>query len=246
MEEQIQDIDDIMRIIEQLPVDDFSLQDLIEGKATSAIEAIPENLASLLELVDPTGKISILFSHIERHKTKKEFQRIMCAVAWLVQKTRSFSKLIEPNNEQDIELLMMYLERCKETYQLKKIETYSNIWINSLINRERDVNEKEYIFNLASLLTLEELFVLKFIYNQSYQTSSVSIDQIAENLIIEKDYAQQICIRLQGMGLLYPSNLTILEAGGGRLPTKYSMTNYVRTFVKYITDPNLEQSDRIT
>lgn len=129
--------------------------------------------------------------------------------------------------------------------------------INSLINREHNINEKAYIFNLASSLMLEELFVLGIVYSQTHQISSIervagstdqmkdpstSIDQIAEKLNIEIDYAQQLCIRLQSMGLLYPANITVADMCGLKLPSTYAMSNYVKTFVKYIIDPDLENN----
>ena len=202
-----EEIKDILKTINELPVDEtYALGQYIlnlgECTVSNIIETIPKRLITALELYDPSGKISILFSHIRENKAEKERQRILYAVAWLIKRVRLFGMILDPNNEHDIELSVMYLERCKETYQLGKIKIFSNILINGLINRERDINEKTYIFNLVSSLMLEELFVLGIVYSETYQISSIeraagsivqqqdpsiSIDQIAEKLNIKID-----------------------------------------------------------
>jgi hypothetical protein len=246
----------IVKTLKELPVNDnsYSLKKYSINQVENIINFIPGDIKSVIEGLDPTGKFSLLFSKIGERKSERDRERIYYALAWIIQRTRMFNRIINPENEQDIDLMMMYLERCRETYQLSKIRIFSNIWINGLIHRERCLEEKAYIFNLASLLTLEELYVLQFIHKQQgyvipsgdvlegvkLKNPSASTQKIADAFGITKEYATQLCIRLQGMGLLYPADITFANISGSAPPQNFAITEYVDTFIKYILEPDME------
>lgn len=257
-DEHSRETEAIVKTLKELPVNNnsYSLKEYGINQFENITDFIPDDIKLVIEGLDPTGKFSILFSKIGERKSKKELERIYYALAWIIQRTRMFDKIINPENEQDIDLLIIYLERCRETYQLSKIRIFSNIWINGLIYRERGLEEKAYVFNLAALLTLEELRVLQFIHKQQGFTPSVSASmdgvkvmkpsastqEIADAFEITKEYATQLCIRLQGFGLLYPAGLTVANIEGFNLPENFAITEYVDTFIKYILEPEMEKN----
>jgi len=255
-DETTREVDEIRKMLEELLVDDdsYSLINQVMNQIENCTNSIPDFIKLSIEALDPTGKASLFFSKIGERKSERDRERIYYALAWIIQRTRVFNRIINPENEQDIDLMIMYLERCRETYQLSKIRIFSNIWINGLIYRERCLEEKAYIFNLASLLTLEELYVLQFVHNQQgyvipkgdvleglkLKNSSASTQKIADAFGITKGYATQLCIRLQGMGLLSPADITFANVSGSEPPQNFAITEYVDTFIKYILEPNVE------
>jgi hypothetical protein len=109
---------------------------------------------------------------------------------------------------------------------------------------------------LVLLLTLEELYVLQFTHNHQGYTPFAeglidgsrvkkpfaSTQEIADAFEITKEYATQLCIRLQGFGLLYPAGLTVANIEGFNLLENFGITEYVETFIKYILEPEMEKN----
>lgn len=139
--------------------------------------------------------------------------------------------------EQVPELTYIYYEQCKNAAQEEKIEYFRNIWINSVFDISRALDEKVYVFDLIGRLRTEQILVLKLFYEKQgpikqQNRQAIEAKAIAKALDLSADHVQQICISLVGIGLLHTA-LSPRREGG---PNKFTMIEYVQIIGKYLSD----------
>ena len=110
-----------------------------------------------------------------------------------------------------------------------------------MINSIHNLEEEEYIFDLLASMRLEEISVLKIVYAKFSLDSPpfVDVSEIARALNIDLAHVQQICITLEGKGLLHHDN-SLDTWVGHNLPTRFATNEYVRILVKYIMEPRFD------
>ncbi|MDD4652095.1 MAG: hypothetical protein PHQ34_07670 [Methanothrix sp.] len=236
---QVAEIEEIEELLEKLgsnTLKPFS-QRMIEGLGMN----IPDEVSSLPSVLDPTGCLSALLSGINAYNQKKQYENIRYALAYLIYKSRRYDQLISPKTDDDHEVTIMFFSRCKEAYQRDKIRIFYNIWANAIINADRDIEEKAFVFDLIASMRKEEIMALKIASNKFSLESArnVDLDEIAKTLNIDKGRAQQICIALQGKGLLHAVN-SWGDIAGSSTPKQFAANDYVETLVRYIMDPTLK------
>jgi hypothetical protein len=214
------------------------------SKSDWFLDLIPNEISSVPTIIDPTGTISTVLSALNAVKLKRELNNIKYAVAYAIVHIRKYNRVLDPSNEDELALSNMYIERCKETYQINKIKVFSNVWINGLLDKNRSLEEAAYVFDLVATLTLEQLLALKVIYDRdtasrksminSAAKNNAIIDYVAEELKIERAFAQQLCISLEGRGLLADAHIGAFDYPG---PINFYMTDWVKNFIKYIIEP---------
>jgi len=227
-----------------------SASDVIADKYDDVVPKSVQLLANL----DPTGIVSTINQYLTENKAKREQENVLYAIYWCrksILKHQDMLRNLEKEylEQQGPELMNLYFEHCKNTYNLEKIEFFRNVWINGMIKDDRDLDEKAYVFDLAASLTLDQIIILRHIYEKfNSETNDVAVNDIVEALKIEKTRVQHLCISLQGLGLLqYTTNDvggwmredTDLNVIGGNY---FRMTEYVKEFVMYIMEPDLAPS----
>ena len=135
--------------------------------------------------------------------------------------------------------MKVYLYHCKEIRDEKKVKYYARIWFESVTNYEQPLDEKEYIFSLISSLTTDQIKVLKFIYDkvstmlkedEESGKRPFGIEGFAKTNKLNYPYVQQICIDLQGKGLLIPGGESIISSN----PHSFLTSDYVDTVIIYL------------
>ncbi len=214
---------DTSREIEELVASMKSLGG-IEDASNWFLNLIPDEISSIPSFIDPSGTISMVLSVLNAVKLKRELNNIKYAVAYAIVHIRKCNKVLDPRNEEELTLSNMYFERCKETYQINKIKVYSNVWINGLLEENLNLDEAAYVFDLIATLTWEQLLVLKVIYDRDTASRNSTInsevkktdmvDYVAKELNIESSFAQQLCISLEGKGLLADAGIGAFDYPG--------------------------------
>jgi len=125
----------------------------------------------------------------------------------------------------------VYLDTGMRSYQIEKIEYLKNILVNSIIDYDRELDEKISIFNLLDSLTISQIRAAIFV-NVNYRI--MKLEEIAHELGVENAYARQICMSLNGMGLL---NITDIGGWGQRSGgNEFGPTEYGKQFVAYVVE----------
>jgi hypothetical protein len=132
-----------------------------------------------------------------------------------------------------------YFEFCRNAYQESKIQFFRNIWLNGILRREKSFDEKIEVFELVASLTEEQIKTLKYIYYQQAgiefkQRKPAHIDELATALAVDRNRAQQICISLQGRGMLHDYGIGRYGYPG---PVQFVMTDFLIILVSYIVAP---------
>lgn len=214
----------------------------ISDKVADAYGSLPTLIKSLSNL-DPTGITAYFTQILNENQTQRENENISYA---LYQLFLALSKIKAEsiNREQFPALSYLYLEHSKQAYRKSKIELLRNIWFNGIIDKKDSLEIKANIFNLLSTLTEDDVRILKLIHEKQNSIpykdrKGISKDFIAEELKIDADYTQQLCIALQGKGLLFDANIGWMDYNQGLAngPCNFSMTNYVLVLAEYFKDP---------
>jgi hypothetical protein len=206
--------------------------------------------------LDPTGISPSLLAKCDEFILKNELDNIEMATYLLRKKACQYEKrlnLLEEKylQEQVIPLTAKYLILSKDAYQRDKIEDFCNIWINGVLNEKASFGEKAYVFDLIASFRLEELLVLKIVNSKSLHIPSLGgslsgiqpsegfthISEISRELKITETHAQQICLGLQGRGLLR-IRATMGDLAGQTTPREFAANEYVDTIRKYLLEPH--------
>ncbi len=214
---------------------------MIENSLCKLGQIVPDEFLPILSLIEPLS--ASILTGLNAFNSRRERDNIEDALARIIIVLRDHNSMIkcflDQCSEEYIKIqLFMYLEHSMRTLQKKKIEIFCNIWTNSVIRPIHNLEEEEYIMDLIASMRLEEITVLKIVYDK-YSLDSppfVDISEIARALNIDLAHAQQICISLQGKGLLHPDTSSELVAGDF-VPTRFATNEYVRILVQYIMEP---------
>jgi vesicle coat complex subunit len=197
-----QKFDDFKKMVESsFPT---STLDIIADKYD---EIVPKSV-QLLANLDPTGIASTINQCLVENKARSEQENILYAIycCWksiseYEDRFRSLEN--EYLGQQGPELMNLYFENCKNTYNRKKINFFRNVWVNGMTKDDRDLDEKAYVFDLVASLTLDQIIVLRHIYkNTTNETDTLNLAYIAKELKINEARAQHLCTNLQSRGLL--------------------------------------------
>ena len=202
---------------------------------------IPEEMLPVVKMIEPVA--SEFLSGLNAYKTKKELENIEDALARVILVLREHhEEILCLPEEFRRDISIIYLEHCKETHQKEKIKYFHNIWVNELINADINLDENAYIFNLVASLRLEEILILKFVYQLVREKSPPFVDifEIAKMMNIDAKRVQQLCNGLQGKGLLHPV-YTAGDLDGITAPQNFLITDYVEILIKYITEPKFNK-----
>jgi hypothetical protein len=202
--------------------------------------------ASVLALTNLIPVLPALTAYLSYHIAEREKNNLLIALCELQKNYTQISNLLSNLDDdyveqQGPELMNMYFEHCKNTYNRERIKFFRNVWINGMIKGDRDLDEKAYVFDLVASLTLEQIIVIRHIYkNSSDKSNNVRVEDIAKELKIEKTRAQHLCISLQGQGLLQVMGPMGAHIGGGygSLGDVFRMTEYVKDVVSYMMEPD--------
>jgi hypothetical protein len=232
-EEQTQTFDDFKKMMESsFPT---STTDIIADKYDEIVSKSVQLLANL----EPTGIVSTINQLVTENKAKREQENILYAIYWCrksILKHQDILRNLEKEylEQQGPELMNLYFEHCKNTYNRKKIEFFRNVWINGMIKENRDLDEKAYAFDLLASLRIEQVLVLKLIYESLL--SEMRVNDIASTLNIDLIKTKHICSSLEGLGLLVPKNATFGSLSSGE-PEYFGITDYIKIVVGYLVEP---------
>ena len=200
-------------------------------------------LLRVLSVFDKTGISTAIDKILTKKKAKRVQNNILLAIYELAKVVnmlgQKFNEMeISYKEEQVTELTYMYFDNCKKTMQEGKIKYFRNVWFNSIIDTTKQLDEKAYVFDLIGRLRIEQILVLKYIFEKQGNSKprnriAVELKDIAKKLQVKPEFAQQICISLQGMGLLHTGLGAVRTSG----PDKFFMTDYVTLIGKYIREP---------
>ena len=232
-------LDEFERKLYEQP-ESASFMQRIFDKASDKYDNLP-SLIKLLPNFDPTGISGAIVQTLNENNSKRLQKNIISALYLMAQTIQQFeNKLLNLEIKNQIPALTeIYFEHSSRTHQKGKIEFFKNIWINGILREDKKIDEKIEVFESVSSLTEEQIVVLKFIYNFQHnndflQRKPVGITQLAEALGYDIIRMQQICISLQGKGLLHDYGVGKYNYPG---PVNFVMTDYVSLLVSYIVEP---------
>lgn len=206
-------------------------------KVSDLYDKVPDFIKKLTNF-DPTGIASYFDGLLSDNKAKREQDRILTAMwgmyhAFIVCGNQ-LKEHIEQDKVQYSMLTELYLEKAKGSIQQDKIQYFTNIWINSIFNINREFNEKEYVFQLVSTFTLDQIEIIKVVYDgvkakninnigqplEDETDICISVKEISEKLDLGDIYIQQLCTDLYGRGIFrYPRGAFINSEPDHFLPT---------------------------
>lgn len=224
---------------------DFGQEDrTLLDKASDIYDKIP-TIIRIGKNFDPTGLLGSIDDVFSDNRSRREQNRIVDGLYHLHRYNLDFATTIkaalEQYREEFLSITEFYLYSCKETYDEKKIRYYARIWFECVTSHDVSLDEKEYIFTLISSLTTDQIKVLKFIYdkvstmlkeNEESGKRPFGIKGFAETNKLNYAYVQQICIDLQGKGLLIPGAESFVSSN----PHSFSTSDYVDTVIKYLKE----------
>lgn len=213
-------------------------------KLGDAYSNIPP-LLRVLSAFERTGVWAAVDRFLTEKREKRIQNNILLAMYELAKIGNSlgqkFAEMeISYREEQVPELTYMYFDHCRKTIQDDKIRYFRNVWFNSVIDTDRQLDEKAYVFDLVGSLRIEQILVLKYVHEKQANTKAkvriaVEVKNIAEALAMKNEHVQQICISLQGMGFLHTGLGPRRQQG----PNLFSMTEYVQLMGDYIKAPEI-------
>lgn len=216
-------------------------------KLADAFDKLPMCI-KLLKNLDPTGGFLSYFADaLSELKTKRNEEKLWKALYELFKALRAIDRKqgrINPEyfESQVIALTEMYFDYSMRAYQLEKIEIFRNAFIRGVIDYERTLDEKENIFNLIASLTLEQVRILKFCYDNQHEYHDEHHDlhqigrrEIADRLNLEESYVDIICQGLNGKGLLIGrDNSKQMHSDWGY--NAYLIPKYLERLINYVTE----------
>ena len=225
----------------------YNEKENIIDKVADKYDQIP-TIFKVFKNFDPTGIASSIDDILSENKAKREQNNILLASYYMFQSINNLQAEIEKDKQQFSNLTEIYFQKSKESYQEDKIKYYRNIWFNGIINTERTFNEKEYVFELISTLSFDQIRVLKYLSEKlqanmdnslkskgSYTHAPIFINEFAQTAGLEVSYVQQICINLEGKGLLHTGLAPISNAG----PQRFLTTDFAGVVIKYLNEPDI-------
>lgn len=217
---------------------------IIENALCKLGQIVPDELLPILASIAPLS--ASIFTGLNAFNSRRERDNIEDALARAMVVLQKHSSMIKRCMDQCSDeyikaQLFLYLEHSMRARQRDKIELFCNIWANSMINPIHNLEEEEYIIYLIASMRLEEISVLKIVYAKFSLDSPpfVDISEIARALNIDLAHAQQICIALQGKGLLHPDT-SMEPMAGNFVPTRFATNEYVRILVEHIMEPRFD------
>lgn len=194
--------------------------------------------ASVLALTNLLPVLPALTAYLSYHTAEREKNNLLIALCEL-QKDYKYILNILGNLDDDYveqqgpELMNLYFEHCKNTYSQEKINFFRNVWINGMIKEEQNLEEKAYMFDLVSSLTLEQIQTLKIVYDEK---RILDIGEISERTGIDNTATRHICLRLQGAGFLQIADIGgIGQRCGGN---EFVGTEYLKILAGYLMEPD--------
>ncbi|MCX6669642.1 MAG: hypothetical protein NTV25_07550, partial [Methanothrix sp.] len=201
----------------------------------------------LLKNFDPTGVIGYFADGLSEIKAKRNEEKLLKTIYELIKAVCIIDQKlgrIDPHyfEAQVIALTEMYFDHSMGSYQLEKIEIFRNAFINSVIDYDRDLDEKENMFNLISSLTMDQIRILKFCYESyRFQSRDINFVDIANELkLTSYSYVGQLCHSLIGKGLLVGMGYSVSKSGPFAGYSRYRIGNYLDHLIKYIIEPIYE------
>jgi hypothetical protein len=196
----------------------------------------------LLKNFDPTGGlISCVADGLSEIKAKRNEEKVWNALYGLFKGLYIIDQklgTIDPQyyESQVIALIEMYFDHSMRSYQLEKIEIFRNAFIFGVLDYDRTLDEKENIFNIISSLTIEQIRILKFIYDNHFGADTLDKKTVIGELKLAEPYVQQLCQDLIGKGLLIGCmDVGVIDGYGGF--SKYYIGDYLEILIKYIKEP---------
>jgi hypothetical protein len=222
-----------------------SIDSGILGNVADFYDKVPYYVRAMQNF-DPTGIASTICQLLSENKAEREQDNIIRAIYNLtlgIQKYRNQLSVLEQTyfSQQAPSMTYRYFELSQKTFESQKIEFFRNIWLNGLLDVDRQSEEKTEIFKLAGTLTKDEILALKIFYDVQHmlelrERRPINIEQIAQALNMKIEFTQQICISLQSQGLLLDYGL---GKYGYKGPVNFVMTDYAKLLVEYITEPKI-------
>lgn len=209
------------------------------------------NIFRKLTSFDPTGIASYFDALLSDNKAQREQDRIIYAIYTMCDAITKHRKQLREHIEKDkimyCNITELYLEKSKESIQEEKIGYYNRVWLNGILQSERQFTEKEYIFQLISNLTIDQILIIRTVYDnvkikiknigQATEDETgicVSVEEISLQLNLNVPYVQQMCTDLHGRGLLrYPKGALINSE-----PSHFLFTSIVDLIDTYIQEPD--------
>lgn len=118
---------------------------------------IPSYLKALKNF-DPTGIISSIDDVLTENRAKREQERMLEALYYMLQKTKIHEVILRESikyqQEQFYILTEQYFEKSKESYDKEKVKYFSQVWLTGIIDKENTIDEKIYVFKIISSLSM--------------------------------------------------------------------------------------------
>lgn len=221
-----------------LPADSESLVD----KVSNLYEKLPGYIRSIQNL-DPTGIAGAIDQTLSDNKAKRERENLMCALynfyKAIMYLGNRHAELDSTIKQHCADLTYLYFEKSRESYDVRKIDYFKNIWINGMLSNEETLDEKAYVFSIVSSLSIDELKVLFLLAEKQAQQDfrgrePLSVNDVGEQIGLSISRSQQLCIGLSGKGLLHDHGL---GKYGYKEPIRFVITDYVKLISKYLREP---------
>lgn len=215
----------------------------VKGEISQAAD-LYDNVPAFLKILtnfDPTGISGSIDQALSENKAKREQENINLALYNLYQAIIEISKrqisIQDSIKKQLPDLTRLYLENSKNTYDSNKIEYFKNIWLNGIISDEETLEEKAYVFEMVAALLSIEIKILSIFQKKQGSDSfnerkPISTEKLAEEINLDYDRTQQICISLSGKGFLHDYGLGRFDYDG---PVNFIITDYVNLIKKYLS-----------
>lgn len=215
----------------------------VSDKLADSYDKLPRSIR-LLKNLDPTGGFISYFADTlseikaERNEEKlwKTLYELFKALHIIYQKQGKINP--EYFESQVIALTEMYFDHSMRAYQIEKIEILKNAFVGGVLDYNKTLDEKENIFNIVSSLTIEQICILKYCYDNKDKyppPHGIQISVMAHELKLSESYVDQLCLNLEGKGLLF-GILSSRPYGGGRGYGQYIIGDFLDYLIKYIKE----------
>jgi sulfur carrier protein ThiS len=207
----------------------------ILGKVADIYDGMPSVIKALknFEPLGIAGSVADVLADIKAERKEKQLREVLynycLAIYEILQKINNLEIDIDRIKPQVPALSDVYLDTGMRSYQIEKIEYLKNILVNGVIDYNRELDEKISMFSLLASLTISQIRAVIFV-NGNYRI--MKVEEIAQELSVENAYARQLCMSLNGMGLLNITDIGGLGQGSGGY--EFGPTEYGREFVAYI------------
>ena len=108
--------------------------------------------------------------------------------------------------------------------------------MNGILSLDESLEEKAYIFEIVAALSSVEIVVLSLFQKKQGskpfdQREPITIKELSEEIALDSNLTQQICVGLSGKGLLHDYGLGRFDYKG---PVNFIMTDYVNLIGRYL------------